>query len=487
MFGFALSGLQEFLYDVSDDQIHRRRSDLNAAKRLRIRSAILTLTPALVAHEILKFDNTAQPVFLGGGKLLMFASNYAARAIEPKLWELYDWLVQASDGKLGAYWAATSEEAPSSEGIKKLINALACAKWRAGKPGDWVGSSGRVHDRLPETLGNADWEGSQGGDFVRRVNLAGFSVGVEGWQLGPWTVCPSTQTYCDIGLQSSAHAPIRVSIPLHVPKDVDGSVAELFKLAEEGMGASYLALLKLDGDGIGGRMSDALNADADFGAYRATSAEMSAFFGEFLLNFLEEKFPRIYLVYSGGDDLVATGHFSLILQAAAAIRREYRAQNLGTISAGVSFYTRNSPILKAVEAADYELASAKTVKNAICIAGCRTTWDELDRTIQETEALVEAIDSQHINRGVLQLLRQLGDPWLAGALPEVANLKWRSMPMLHYMRSRREWPEDQWGTELRAFFNQLSSPELSYEEVWSRAALVGTLAGWKTKKGEDTK
>lgn len=486
LFGLALSGLQEFVYDLSPESPSRSQRaehggrDTYAARRLRIRSATLSLVPAVVAWDIKLSDPNAQIVYLGGGKLLMAASPEAINETEAKLPTLYDWLIRASAGKLGAYWTGFEAADLNAVSVKALLEELGRAKWRAGRFHGWHNAVNQLQSGEPSSsLGDRTWESTEGANIARRNDIVGFNVDQGGWPLGPWKVNPATQEP-HIALAGKATADIEVAIPTRAPLDTDGSVAELFKLAEEGEGAPYLALLKLDGDGIGKVMLEALTTGLD--EYQRISGKLTEFFGRDLLSRLESDHPRIYLVYSGGDDLVATGHFDAILNFALDLQDRYTQLDLGTVSAGISVYPRNSPILKAVENAEEELQHAKGTRNAVCIGGCRLTWPQLKETTSQANGLVEAIKGEAINRGALNLLRQLGEPWLADAPEALSDKRWHSIPQFTYMRSRRTgWKESEWPAAVKKLFDSLQERD----DDWPRAALVGTLAAWRTKTRQE--
>ncbi|NOG92325.1 MAG: hypothetical protein HND42_03655 [Armatimonadetes bacterium] len=510
MLGFALSGLQEFLYDLSPRTLSREQRmsedpsgggrERDAATRLRTRSAILTLIPALVFRQLREYDKNAKITYLGGGKLLATASEDAVAKLESHLVELYGWLVRRSGGKLGAYWTFTQGEgANSSKALKALLETLNVAKWQAGRPNGKWHESGSTIERVPQPdhdskeLGNRAWESDEGALYAKEVDNIGFRVGGR-WRIGPWNAEP-TKENPDIPLARNGAAEDRfeVAIPTYTPKHDSETVSrlkdakenetiKLHELAELGEGAPYLALLKLDGDKIGDLMTRGLTADSECREYQRVSNKLTAFFGCQVMNLLKDK--HIYLVYSGGDDMVACGHFNEVIRAALRVRSEFDKLNLGTtVSAGVSFLTRNSPILKAIEDAEEELQNAKRTRDAISMGGVALTWGAAARALAEVDALVEAHSHNHINRGALQLLRQLGEPWLPDAPDATARLRYRSIPLMHYMRDRRhgEWKENEWPQELTTLFNSLQETD----KDWPRAALVGTLAAWRTKKRQE--
>lgn len=499
MFGFAMSGLQEFLYDLSPEtQARGQRAaeggrDRDAARRLRIRSTMLTLVPGLVAWELVKPDTPSEIVYLGGGKLLAKANPTAIAGLEPKLDALYSWLSLRSSGKLGAYWATCQEESSLAESLTNLLAKLHLAKWRTGRSnGAWHSSSGQISTAATAgSLGDRDWESRHGAEFARREDWTGFHVGDAGWEIGPWRVSPATGSPA-IAVAGRADALVEVSVPTYTPKRGNETVL-LHELAEtdaedQPRSGPYLALLKLDGDGIGALISGALNHDRTGGTFRKLSADLARFFGPELAEFLKIKYPRIYLVYSGGDDLVATGYFMDVLAAARDIHDRFADTNIGaTVSAGVTFYDRQSSILRAIEAAETELENAKDndghgpghKRNAVSISGCRLGWKDLQRTLTDVHGLKEAIENEALNRGALNLLRQLGESWLPSAPEAERELRFRTIPQLAYMRSRRTgWQESQWPPAVKDLFDSLQNDE----KDWPRASLVGTLAAWCTKR-----
>jgi len=471
MCGLALSGLQDFIYDVPDEY---------AARRLRIRSAILNLVPAVAALRLRQQDAQAVIHYLGGGKLLASASQAACDDFGANLKPVYSWLADASGGKLGIYWTTTEGNDGNAACIQRLLKALGQAKWQAGRAESWFGDAGVCAIDTSGGLGDKEWEQEKGAELARQTHITGFRKSASGWRIGNDHVNP-VDNNPEIGLLGRATANVSVSIPLYVPPDRDGSVAELHKLADEGDGAPYLAVLKMDGDGVGALLTKSLLDDPSGDKYGQTSGKLSRFFGQDVPALLQRQFDRIYLVYSGGDDLVATGHFAMVLRAALAIQQAYTALNLGTVSAGISFYTRNSPILKAVEAADHALENAKDVHDAATVGGCRLGWDKLRQAMKEIDEFVAAIKAGEINRGALQLLRQLGEPWLSGAPSEATALRWRSIAQLHYTVSRRDWTQGKWGPNLQQLIDQLCQND----QPWPRAALVATLAGWRTKSKQE--
>jgi len=515
LFGFALSGLQEFLYDLSpqspslkERQVDGGR-DRDAARRLRIRSLTLTLVPGLVAYELQQRDPGSSIIYLGGGKLYMEADAGAIDSlVRERLPVLFQWLSSRSAGKLGAHWTRL-DEAESRAALHTLIANLAEQRWQAGRYGSqWHDLSSSICARTNEEgLGSREWESENGNEFGGNSDWVGFEVGNGDWAVGDWRVGPvSKRGDVHIWLDGP-DAPDRrerpvVAIPTYTPKltkDGDpgpgrhedlrhGNIAPLFWLAQTDaadqpreQGAPYLALLKMDGDGMGDLMRRALEKGLD--EFTRTSEKLSNFFGRELTDMLTNQFERIYLVYSGGDDLVLCGWYDDVTRAAMSIRERYQRLQVGTVSAGITFFTRQSPILKAIEEADRAIEVAKGRHlpdhgDHVCVGGLRLSWDQFAKVIADADGLAKAVDDRALLRGELQLIRQLGEPWLPSAPEAQRGLALRAIPLMHYFRSRRgNRDEGKWPSEVAALFDSLKTSTGD----WPVATLVAMLAAWKTK------
>lgn len=501
IFGFALSGLQEFIYDLLPETPSREARmteggrEHDAARRLRFRSAVLSLVPSLVEWQICALDKSANRIYAGGGKLIIEAKEEAIAAVEPILRDLYLWLAERSSGHLGAYWASVNAQADSA-GVASLLSAVNRAKWQAGRFDGWHKLAGSVQKpALRRSLGDREWEAEQGNRFAKAKDWKGFRVGRGDWEVGPWLVEPVGATP-DIAIAGKHAAAVYVSIPTCAPTDSEGIIPFKDLAERDGEGnprnGPYLALLRMDGDKVGRLMRRALQRDPSLAAYQNHSRLLSDFFGRAIMDLLEEKFPRAYLVYSGGDDLVACGHFDDIIRAALMIQKRFAELELdgATITAAISFFHRSSPVLQAVEAAGEGLESAKDAGgDRVSAGGCLVTWRDLERSVTESDAFAEAVGNGFINRGALNDVHRLAEPWLYvgpsdgdEATRENWNRRLRAIPHMRYIRSRRSgWKEAEWPPALKSLFESLETSE----KDWPRAALVATLAAWNTKKPQE--
>lgn len=463
--GCALSGLQSFVYDIPTE---------DAARRLRARSAALVLLPALIAQRLRKQDSETQFLYLGGGKVLC----RTAADDESFLRMLKAWsreLALISSGSLGLYWA-------SGESPERLLDSLREAKWRSGRDasGEWFGHLGApaLVPRRPGP-GDPDWEAEVGGTIARNLSAIGVSVG-DGWHIvgdaRVRLVLPKDSIQPDITFGGNDLA---ISLPRYVPMRND-ELKAFDQIAEEGYhsdrGYPYLGVLKLDGDRVGTRLGEALRSSVD--EYRRLSGALVEFYGTRVPEMLQEQRPNVYLVYSGGDDLVAIGHFRDVLETALLVRNEFRD---GTTSAGISFFHRRSPMLPAVESADGFLQRSKERgRDRVTVAGQTLTWTELKEALELSDLLVDACKAETIPRSIIHLLRELGQWFLEGEQVERLN-PCRALPLLSYFLSRRRVDKDSLRPELQRYFANLCDRE----NAWKAAALIATLASWKLREAKE--
>lgn len=130
-----------------------------------------------------------------------------------------------------------------------------------------------------------------------------------------------------------------------------------------------------------------------------------------------------FLVYSGGDDVLAMLPVNTAIACAKELSEEFRHKIKGTLSAGVAIVHYREPLLVSLQAArDAEKAAKNGGRNALAVAlhtrgGAPLTvvqkWDTL-----RWHDLQQAFEQKQITRGLAYELRELAREWpegLAGA------------------------------------------------------------------------
>lgn len=126
------------------------------------------------------------------------------------------------------------------------------------------------------------------------------------------------------------------------------------------------------------------------------SRELTHFFCAHI-NRLAER-HKVYLVYSGGDDLFAVGSWVNILEFVQAVQKDFSkfTCNNGnlTISCGIAITKPSYPIHRAAEIAAEQQERAKTMrreKNAISLLDCSLSWEQLDQHVKFGKRILEVV------------------------------------------------------------------------------------------------
>ncbi|RMG24667.1 MAG: hypothetical protein D6732_23400, partial [Methanobacteriota archaeon] len=153
-------------------------------------------------------------------------------------------------------------------------------------------------------------------------------------------------------------------------------------------GTPYLAIIKADVDNLGLIFSQGIKKRFSISRYATLSRMMNTFFCGYLNTFLQERFPNIYTVYAGGDDLFLIGNWQDIINFAPEFNTEfklYTCQNEDLhLSAGIELVKRRSPVRKGAEQAEEALDRAKSItdpngvpiKNSFSLFNSVLNWDE---------------------------------------------------------------------------------------------------------------
>lgn len=185
---------------------------------------------------------------------------------------------------------------------------------------------------------------------------------------------------------------------------------EFEEIGDASIGDNKLAFLKMDVDNLGKiffKLSEREREreGASISRIRSLSNRLDLFFSGFLINYLIEKDKKgenLYPVFVGGDDLFIIGSWNKVVELTKEIRekfREYMGNNpLFTISAGLSFFRSDYPVIRASSIVEKELERAKTfvypgekepAKDKISILEEPLQWKEFDVTLKLREYITE--------------------------------------------------------------------------------------------------
>ncbi|MFN0073825.1 MAG: type III-A CRISPR-associated protein Cas10/Csm1 [Chloroflexota bacterium] len=215
----------------------------------------------------------------------------------------------------------------------------------------------------------------------------------------------------------------------------DGTIAEFSDLAAASQGVNKLGVLRIDVDDLGAIFGRGIHPAPTLARVAALSSALRLYFEGWVAELCRRKNPfsngsrwdgqdRVYVIYSGGDDVFVVGAWSALPSLAMQIADDFTAFTGGNpdvhLSAGIAVVDSHFPLYRAADLAGEALeARAKArreetgelAKNALDFLGITMTWAEA-RTVagraQELAGLVEPPDRGKPGRALLQTLQEIG-------------------------------------------------------------------------------
>jgi CRISPR-associated protein Csm1 len=237
---------------------------------------------------------------------------------------------------------------------------------------------------------------------------------------GDWVLRLNDLSLAAVRLPTGA-VPVVASrfLPNFTPFQDDGAIREMADLAQSSDGAPYFGALRMDVDNLGRLFSEGLGGRLSLSRLATLSRSLSTFFEGYLNRICEELDPghaHLYLLYSGGDDLLAVGSWDKIVSLAERVREEFRRYTCHnpalTLSGGTSLHHEKFPLYQAAELAGGLLEAAKAwerdgrTKDAFNLWGQRLEWDALAWARQWHDSLTDWLDHDKVRRAfVFKLAR----------------------------------------------------------------------------------
>lgn len=223
-------------------------------------------------------------------------------------------------------------------------------------------------------------------------------------------------------------------------------------------GSSHLSVFKADMDNLGYIFSRGLGDDISISRYRTLSRMINLFFCARLPELIRQKFPNIYVIFAGGDDLTILSDWVTIEQFIPVFRQEfsrYFAENNDiTLSAGIATVHNHLPIRRAMECAEELLEQSKhSGKNRVTYFNTTVTWEDFAGLMDKACQLQSFLDSEdEITTGFLYNLleyhRMAMRVFDGNLTHSMDDLLYRSR--IHYDVGRRKIKNDQTKHELIA-------------------------------------
>jgi CRISPR-associated protein Csm1 len=270
----------------------------------------------------------------------------------------------------------------------------------------------------------------------------------------------------------------------HLPTYAGGPLT-FDEIAKSSTGArKYLGYLRIDGDGAGKHFRDLRgNPKRIWGLSRL----LNVFFTETANELISKKFPYIYPVYGGGDDLFVVGPWNDLLDFSLELRLQLHALTRDlTFSAGLSLAKAREHILTHANLAGQELESAKRGpaysrslgRDQIRALGATIDWETFARLLPLAKDVSGWIESKQMPNSFLQQVLRLHHYWHESYTKPKSRSTTpveRYKPLLYYQIQRnlkpgkpREWAEG------------LLKPD----SLWPWANFIARYAMLAAKRGE---
>ena len=349
-----------------------------AAKRLRARSFRVAECTKQIADSVCREFQHASLFYMAGGRFLITAPF-------ENEWE----------PKLAALQARIDHELFLKFGGEVAFH-LAAAPYSDGKvPKDRLSEQHQKRRARPQECALLSENGWREDRF--------FAAAGEGWGKCPaclrtmarlkrvddQDICEDCANDVDLGGWLSRWQPPQGQEPLlkreellhHFPR-IDGRPADFQDLADQSAGKHWLGHLRIDADHMGQSFRD---LEGNPSRIWGLSRFLQTFFCNRVQELLQQRYPSIYPVYGGGDDLYVIGPWDRVLDLAVKLREEFReltAPEGLTFSAGLALGKPHQHILtKSDEAADALDSAKRAGRDRICALGTVSDWKEFRKTL----------------------------------------------------------------------------------------------------------
>jgi len=481
------SGIQNFVYRPAPGVG-------GAAKRLRSRSFRVSAYTELIARWCLRQLASSRPklLYTAGGRFLIASEPCGSwkDKVAKMQAEVDAWAWAKFEGELVFHLAAAPfdsrkvpNEALSSALELRRKRPLAQTLQSAGnwRESEFVRPPATDDGRCQSCGVTRQVEMKSDGETVCATCTADESVGSELPQSRFATLCePQTGliSALDLAIRLDAQArPLQGQTVLslgdssrgsepwlllrHVPTTDQGRTLDFDEIAAHARRRrKWLGCLRIDADQVGRQFAQ---VRGDPARIWGLSRLLNYFFASTAEKLLEEKFPNIYAVYGGGDDLFVIGPWTDTLDFALTLRRHFHAgieEDL-TFSAGLALAKPRDHILSMARDAAEELEKAKdtagygrrTGRNQIRALGTTCDWERFGHVLNQAKQVASWLESGNLPSRFLHQVLELHDAWSAARCKQAARdtaASVRYRPLLYYQicRNLKRGPASEWAHSL---------------------------------------
>lgn len=205
----------------------------------------------------------------------------------------------------------------------------------------------------------------------------------------------------------------------YMSKTEDGNLVELDEMAQRADGINRWGILRGDVDNLGKIFREGLGDEKSLAKVSTLSEEFKLFFGYYLESLVSKEFAYCSVVYSGGDDFLIIGPWSVLPHLAKRLRTDFEkfvCEN-GDITVSMAIAIAKDvkfPIYRVAEAAGENLDEAKKykreqsgkTKNAVNFMDEIIGWEEWE-TFEEVAGILKEIVKRSKKRVVLNYMYEV--------------------------------------------------------------------------------
>jgi CRISPR-associated protein Csm1 len=199
------------------------------------------------------------------------------------------------------------------------------------------------------------------------------------------------------------------TLPTHTPL-VDGDILSFDELARRSEGQRMIGYLKLDLDNVG----ELVKTHSEKLSSLALLTQLLSLIMEWCVNTVAKSSPNIYLIYSGGDDMLAVGPWSDVAEFADRLSVELE----GLIGGGLSFTAAMSveepkaPVKVVMDSLAGSLRRAKDRKDCIALGDERLAWENFRTAARFARRWAGDIRDRRISRALVFDVARLYDEYV---------------------------------------------------------------------------
>lgn len=520
-----LSGLQDFLFDVAF-------VGSGQARRLRARSLLISLLAETAALRVIAAVGWSRGnlVFSAAGKFLLAGPKLpdAARmAVKDSAAEISQWLYAETGAALRPALAIadTAPGKPLSDASEAAQLSLQRAKWQPWKDafssqGQWLTSRlvlppisppcdlcrrrlGRHREQdegneerllcdrcfqdgeIGRDLANARWIELLPQPILGTADVLGFGMRMANSDR------PSPEAQHVFSLSGTYpvtdHRIIRRRLARHIPRHADGQLVEFKDLAARAQGSPLLGVLKMDADNLGIAFRAVVEGTSNLEGIKRLSERLDDFFARAVDEMLAQPpFDSLYMIFSGGDDLLLVGPWNVAFDFAGHAQQTFSrlfANDPLTLSGGFALIKPMHPIRNAADQAEDALERAKfqiaagsnAPKDQFCAFGHVWKWRDHAVVVETAGRLANWVKQGVMPRGWLQTLLELAEQRNSVTGPVTARLAYhigRNFPTDKAPGQKGELRR--WGNDLLKDFDAARQPETRLLPAILRHTLTAT-------------